>query len=105
MYDSCTFFFLLLRTVVANPPKYRTAKWLDAPDPSRTHNGLLEEQHTGTGKWFLESDEFVKWLETPESNLWIEGMRTQDYAISMTPRLFILFQLEMEKASYGSFSA
>ena len=68
----------LLPTVAAsaNPPKEKFTNWLDAPDPSRTHNRLLQEHHKGTGEWFLASKEFETWMETPASTLWIRGMRT-----------------------------
>jgi hypothetical protein len=69
---------LLLLTAVAavNPLRDKVANWLDSPDPSRTHNRLLEEHHEGTGEWFLESEEFDRWMETPAATLWIKGMRT-----------------------------
>jgi hypothetical protein len=68
--------FLLLTAVAAvNPLRDKVANWLDSPDPSRTHNRLLEEHHEGTGEWFLESEEFDRWMETPAATLWIKGMR------------------------------
>ena len=53
-------------------------KWLATPeaDPSITHNRLLEEHHEKTGQWFLESEKFKTWLETPSGVLWIYGIRT-----------------------------
>jgi hypothetical protein len=54
-------------------------KWLhnnDLPDPSMTHNRLLEEHHEGTGEWFLYSEKFKRWKETPGGMLWIRGIRT-----------------------------
>jgi hypothetical protein len=85
-------FCLLLTTAAgANPPKKDVVKWLDAPDPSRTHNRLLEEHHEGTGEWFLKSEEFETWLETLAGTLWIRGMRTHPLLIlsnKLVPELF-----------------
>jgi hypothetical protein len=50
--------------------------WLHSPDPSMTHNRLVEEHHEGTGEWFLKSEKFVRWKETPCAILWIKGIRT-----------------------------
>jgi hypothetical protein len=57
------------------PTKDDFIKWLDAPDPSGTHNRLKEEHHEGTGQWFLDSDEFAQWLDGRCSILWINGIR------------------------------
>jgi hypothetical protein len=70
--------FLLLTAVTeVNPLRDKVANWLDSPDPSRTHNRLLEEHHEGTGEWFLDSEEFDTWMETPAGTLWIKGIRTR----------------------------
>ena len=72
---------------VASVLKGEVVTWLDAPDPSRIHNRLLEEHHEGTGEWFLESQEFETWMEIPASTLWIKGMRTRPvYTVQWTLR-------------------
>jgi hypothetical protein len=55
--------------------KEKIAKWLSPPDPSITHNRLLVEHHKGTGNWFLKSETFKIWRQTPASCLWIHGIR------------------------------
>jgi hypothetical protein len=47
------------------------------PDPSNTHSRLREEHHKGTGRWFLESDEFNRWLDVPCGTLWMNGSGKQ----------------------------
>jgi hypothetical protein len=55
--------------------KEKMLSWLHSPDPSETHNRLLEEHHEGTGEWFLTSQTFKDWEETPAGMLWIKGIR------------------------------
>ena len=96
---------LLTAAAAGGPLKYKVVEWLDAPDPSRTHNRLLEEHHEGTGEWFLESQKFELWMETPASILWIKGMRARPCLCCSTDASLIIcsVQLEMAKASCGTF--
>jgi hypothetical protein len=55
--------------------KEKLASWLHAPDPSVTHNDLQGQHHEGTGNWFLEIEEYLRWIATPGSVLWIKGKR------------------------------
>jgi hypothetical protein len=55
--------------------KERILSWLEAPDPSKIHNRILEEHHEGTGEWFLNSEMFESWNETPCATLWVRGIR------------------------------
>jgi hypothetical protein len=61
---------------VALTKREKLASWLDAPDPSVTHNNLQKQHHEGTGNWFLETKEYFRWIATPGSVLWIKGKRT-----------------------------
>jgi hypothetical protein len=63
---------------IVEPEMQKILDWLhnDLPDPSSTHNRLLEEHHEGTGEWFLHSEKFKRWEETPGGMLWIQGIRT-----------------------------
>jgi hypothetical protein len=56
--------------------KKELADWLEAPDPSRTHNNLQAQHHKGTGEWFFYIEEYNRWREMPSSILWIRGKRT-----------------------------
>jgi hypothetical protein len=62
--------------------KEKMLSWLHAPNPSETHNRLLEEHHEGTGEWFLRSKTFQEWEETPGGMLWIKGIRTFRHTLS-----------------------
>ena len=53
----------------------KICEWLSPPDPSTNHNAALQARHEGTGDWFLEGQEFLKWTTTPGSFLWIHGIR------------------------------
>jgi hypothetical protein len=62
---------------IVEPEMQKILNWLhkDLPDPSTTHNRLVEEHHEGTGEWFLDSKMFTRWKETPGGMLWIKGIR------------------------------
>ena len=66
----------LIRSLV-DAAMQKILSWLhhNLPDPSMTHNRLLEEHHEGTGEWFLHSEMFKRWKETPGGMLWIRGIR------------------------------
>jgi hypothetical protein len=55
--------------------KEKLGSWLHAPDPSVMHNDLQRQHHEGTGAWFLEMKEYLRWISTPGSMLWIKGKR------------------------------
>ena len=48
-------------------------QWLAAPDPSTNLRHALEQRLDGTGKWLLESSEFLEWNTRPSSFLWLQG--------------------------------
>jgi Cdc6-like AAA superfamily ATPase len=49
-------------------------RWLSPPDPSTNHNKALQQRQEGTGRWFLESHEFVTWKAQKNSFLWLHGI-------------------------------
>jgi hypothetical protein len=63
---------------IVYPEMQKILKWLhdnDLPNPSTTHNRLVEEHHEGTGEWFIHSEMFTRWKVTPGGMLWIKGIR------------------------------
>jgi hypothetical protein len=62
------------------------ASWLQAPNASTRYNELQEEHHEGTGEWFMKSDAYLHWYETPGSILWIRGKRKSLPLGSRSPR-------------------
>src|SRR5216684_1748245 len=57
--------------------------WLSPPDPWKNYNIACGSRHTGTARWFLESDSFSKWKSTgPSSLLWIHGKRARSSSLS-----------------------
>ena len=42
--------------------------------PLRHHRTNVSLRHSGTGTWFIESDEFQKWLHTRRAKLWVYGI-------------------------------
>jgi hypothetical protein len=55
--------------------KKELVSWLEAPDPSRTHNNLQGQHHKGTGEWFFGTNDYFRWRQVPSSILWIKGKR------------------------------
>ncbi|KAK8188757.1 uncharacterized protein BKA78DRAFT_296821 [Phyllosticta capitalensis] len=48
-------------------------KWMSPRDFSRVHEQFLENVVPGTGKWFLESDQFNSWRSKRIQHLWVSG--------------------------------
>ncbi|KAF4917995.1 Vegetative incompatibility protein HET-E-1 [Colletotrichum viniferum] len=49
-------------------------RWLCAPDPSVNFNWAISQHLSGTGEWFLESEEYRRWKTSPGSSLWLYGI-------------------------------
>jgi hypothetical protein len=77
-YEQLGHYTSQLMPSIVYPEMQKMLNWLhkDLPDPSTTHNRLVEEHHEGTGQWFIHSEMFTRWKETPGGMLWIKGIRT-----------------------------
>ena len=53
----------------------RIAAWLAASDPFSIHDVAIKKRHKNTGQWFINTNEFQSWKDTPESLLWVHGIR------------------------------
>lgn len=51
-----------------------TLSWLTPLDFSRHHNSAIEDRTDGTGQWFLDSPEFVRWRDGHEETLFAGGI-------------------------------
>ncbi|KAF4785880.1 hypothetical protein HER10_EVM0010960 [Colletotrichum scovillei] len=47
--------------------------WLNAPDATFNFTEACAKKHPGTGTWFVNGPEFTRWLEEPNSFLWLKG--------------------------------
>ncbi|UQC85448.1 pfs domain-containing protein [Colletotrichum lupini] len=47
--------------------------WLAPPDASANFNEAAGHHHKGTGQWFLDSKEYLKWKTAACSSLWLYG--------------------------------
>lgn len=43
-------------------------------NPISNHKAALKLRHPGTGTWLAESDQYIEWLETERSMLWLYGI-------------------------------
>ena len=50
-------------------------EWLSSSaDPSANHNMAIKKREADTGTWFLESNDFCQWVNSP-GLLWLYGIR------------------------------
>ncbi|KAJ6504051.1 hypothetical protein DFH09DRAFT_1440359 [Mycena vulgaris] len=52
--------------------KAKLEEWLACPDMKQRQAETLELRHEGTGRWLLESNDFIQWQDNPGA-LWIRG--------------------------------
>jgi hypothetical protein len=50
-------------------------RWLSPVDPWETHEAAVQTHYSGTGDWFLESNEYLEWQGSDKSDLWLSGFR------------------------------
>jgi hypothetical protein len=51
-------------------------QWLSSLDVHQKQRRKFEERHKGTGRWFLQTNEFENWFSNPENSiLWCHGDR------------------------------
>ncbi|KAF5591594.1 ankyrin repeat [Fusarium subglutinans] len=55
--------------------------WLDPADPSVDHNKAREVCHSGTGRWLLDSPQYITWKSQKNSFLWLKGKSGQGKTI------------------------
>jgi hypothetical protein len=49
-------------------------KWLSPSNAAQSQKEISSKRTApGTGKWFLEGEDFKKWSKTPNSFLWLKG--------------------------------
>ncbi len=48
--------------------------WQSPVHPAESHETALTSHQLGTNDWFMESEEFKCWLESPSSSLWVSGL-------------------------------
>ena len=49
-------------------------EWLSPPDPSTNYKASIEKRYEGTGRWFLESNQFMEWKLGSQQFLWLHGI-------------------------------
>jgi hypothetical protein len=55
--------------------RHKIHTWLSAPDPYSNHNDAWDRRQATTGTWFTEGECFLDWKGTPNSFLWLYGIR------------------------------
>jgi hypothetical protein len=71
--------------------------WLAAPHPT---DFLLEAQklrQNGTGRWFIEGEDFAQWKTIDASVLWLCGIRKSQISLIVGKLVLMASQLEVEK--------
>jgi hypothetical protein len=49
-------------------------QWIKVTDPSSNHNAARKKHQPTTGEWFLQSKQFVAWLEGRIPSVWVHGI-------------------------------
>lgn len=75
-------------------------RWLAAPNSSIDYLAAREKHHAETGTWFIEGKQFIHWKETPDSALWVNGIRESSPAF-VAAYILIKSQLDAERRLYG----
>ena len=52
----------------------RILQWLAAPDPSSNHNKACQTKQRDTGRWLIESLNYINWKRQRASFLWLHGI-------------------------------
>ena len=63
------------KTFLADDRRRKIRQWLSPPDPSSNHNAACKKRQPTTGAWFFESLQFEEWKSSPNSFLWLHGIR------------------------------
>lgn len=51
----------------------RIRSWLSPADPFTNQKQALGTRHSGSGAWFLQSQQYAHWYTSPKSSLWLYG--------------------------------
>jgi hypothetical protein len=49
-------------------------QWLAPPDPSLNYQKAIRQRQVGTGRWFLDSEQYKIWRTNPASSIWLHGI-------------------------------
>lgn len=60
--------------------------WLDPPDSSLSYYSTRETRSPNTGQWLFQRLEFREWTESPNSVLWIHGIRECSFSLEKSER-------------------
>ena len=63
--------------VIIGEQREKVLNWIDPNrvDPETNHRAARKLCQPGTGQWFMESDEYSRWLATNNSLLWLYAIR------------------------------
>src|SRR5208282_1747062 len=57
-----------------NAKQLNIINWLKVCDPSENHIAARELHEPGTGNWFIDSVDFIKWRDHEICSLWLQGI-------------------------------
>ena len=67
--------FLERKLIILAETSQDIYRWLNASDHSSIHRMARSQQLSGTGRWLLDSEEFIKWSSSAHSFLYLWGIR------------------------------
>ncbi|KXX77180.1 Ankyrin repeat domain-containing protein 50 [Madurella mycetomatis] len=76
-------------------------RWLAAPDPSSNYHAALKKRNAATGTWFVWSQPYINWVQTPNSFLWLHGIAGCGKTILTTTAIEHAIASSREDANVG----
>jgi len=62
------------RSAARNERHDKILNWLKSSDPSTNHNAARKKHQPTTGEWFIDSPQFIAWIEGRISSIWLHGI-------------------------------
>ena len=66
--------------------------WLKAPDATIEHNAACAKKHPATGRWFIDSPQFLSWLTKESSVIWLHGFAGSGKSVLCSTAIQFLFR-------------
>ncbi|KAF3931442.1 Ankyrin-3 [Dactylella cylindrospora] len=63
-----------LERIELDSEKRRILEWASSIDPRASQSQARKLRYDGTSEWFVDRDEYVKWMATGNSRLWLYGI-------------------------------
>ena len=91
----------LLEVVKGNHNSSTVQAWFHPPDAGLDHNTACNKKHPGTGAWLTKGNDFAKWLQEPNSILWMRGFAGSGKSILCSTAIQAVFRHRENRRDVG----